>query len=88
MSDNEEESNVVRLPGADWITPPPLRSETICSFDEVVGGAKEAGVERIILVGVDEDGDMYFASNIMQPPDIHYLLSKASNVIVSMKSSR
>ena len=52
--------------------------------DNVLESAK--GIKSVVLVGVDREGALYIASSLKSDADSVYLLSKAHNVILSMKS--
>jgi hypothetical protein len=52
--------------------------------DNVLESAK--GIKSVVLVGVDREGALYIASSLKSDADSVYLLSKAHNVILNMKS--
>jgi len=65
-----------------------VRLETLTSLDIDVGlvldGAKNANLSAVIIIGEDEDGDFYFASNKSDGGDALWLLEKAKHKLLKI----
>lgn len=68
MSDTD---NVVMFPGATSLDIPP---------DRVLAGAMEK-LELAIVIGVDKDGDLYFAASTADDREINWLLDMAKRAL-------
>jgi hypothetical protein len=45
--------------------------------DRIINKSAEWGLKQVVIVGFDEDGEMYFASSMADTGDVLYWLEKA-----------
>ena len=55
------------------------------SPDQVLEGASEYGLERVVIVGFDKEGEFYFASSQADSGDVLYLLERAKWELMKME---
>jgi hypothetical protein len=56
--------------------------------ERVLRKAREAGLESVVVIGWDEDGDLYFASSLASGPEVVWLLEKTkANLLVAGETS-
>jgi len=56
--------------------------------ERILRKASEAGLESVVVIGWDEDGDLYFASSVASGPEVVWLLEKTkANLLVAGETS-
>lgn len=62
--------------------------ETTLNFEPnvILDGAKRANLSEVVIVGMDQDGAFYFASNIAAGPGVLWLLELAKTRLIAMGS--
>ncbi len=45
--------------------------------DKAINGAAEWGLEQVVIIGFDKDGDFYFSSSEPDSPTVLHMLMKA-----------
>lgn len=78
MSDD----NVVPFPGDGMVAAVYMREENICDPKDVLTGALETPLTKVVLVGVADDGRMYVATSARYMADALMMIKRAELMIV------
>lgn len=55
------------------------------SPDHALEGAAEYGLERVVIIGFDKDGEFYFASSQAESGEVLYFLERAKWELMKME---
>jgi hypothetical protein len=79
---SDDGNTIIMFPGSATVVSNPVRNDQLCPAEDVVNGALKAGVSRIVVVGIDAEGDLYLAANDRQMADVLMLLKRAEILVV------
>lgn len=68
-------SNIVRFTGITRLPIP---------VDQILDGAKEAGLTEVLIAGYDADGEYYFAASEPGGPENLWLLAQMQKMLLSI----
>ena len=55
------------------------------SPDRALEGAADYGLESVVIIGLDKDGEFFFASSEAGSPDVLWFLEKARHRLMTME---
>lgn len=79
------ENNILLFPGTDEINFVINKPEQLLPVDNILDGARDNNLTDIILIGVDEDDELYLASNSNSLPKLLFLLENAKLKLLDIK---